>query len=80
MTTTATAFTLDERVAARDSITHDMVSLADEVRECLESHRGGSKMGLADARGILRQLQDLGAVLDRLDPPGWRDVLGPDEA
>ena len=48
-----------------------MLALSPQLVTELEKRHGGSPVGLRDARGLLRQLQDLSAVI-----PHGRDYLG----
>ena len=66
--------------ALRDALVEEMARTCKIVRGYLRDHLGGSNVGLVDARGWLRILNELAGVMEQLDAPGWREALGKLEA
>jgi len=66
-----------EAIAVRDAIVEEMVLTCKIIRGHLREHLGGSHVGLADARSWAGTLAMFAGVMDKLDPPGWKDTLGP---
>jgi hypothetical protein len=66
----------DETMAVREAITEELSKNCQIVREHLAHHHAGSPVGLADTRIWLGQVATLAGVMDKLDPPGWRETLG----
>jgi len=66
----------DEIMVIRAAITEELSKSCEIVREHLDGHHGGSHVGLADTRNWLGQIATLADVLDKIDPPGWREAIG----
>jgi len=64
--------TADEACHLRAAIASDMRKMSKVIREHLDEHQGGSSVALADARNWIESLTCEAALLDKIDPPGWR--------
>jgi len=58
-----------------DALVIELESQTEAAHGDLHEHLGGSSVGLADARPKCERITQLAAVLDALDPPGWRSTL-----
>jgi len=67
--------TADEVTILRDALTDEMARACAGLGEELREHNGGSPVGLADSRDDMARLSTVGQLLDKLDPPGWREPI-----